>query len=163
VALEDLDLVNADFGHTVQASVGETVIDDELNGPKDRIPTRFEDVGGLLPGQALRPAGQENLTGKGHPFLAVAPGHGLDLDTMLRATDPARRITEIGLERPDWQILEQSLRLPVIRLLPLTTFGANRLTVTARFNVNDQSFRTANQHDANGAIHERLESFDLVQ
>ena len=43
------------------------------------------------------------------------------------------------------------------------TDRTNRPTVPARFNVNDQSFRAANQHDADGAINERLETFDLVQ
>ncbi len=163
MTLEDLDLVHADLGDAVQVSVSQAIIDDELDGPEDRVPTGFEDVGGLLPGEPLRPAGQKNLVGEGHPLLAVAPGQCLHLDAVERTFDPARRITKISLERPDRQILEQALRLPIIHIAPLAALRADRSTVAARLDVNDQGFHTVNELNANGAINKRLEPFDLVQ
>ena len=49
LAFEDRDLVNANLRHTIQASVGQTVFDDELDRPKDRVLARFEDVSRFLP------------------------------------------------------------------------------------------------------------------
>ncbi len=82
---------------------------------------------------------------------------------MDRAIDPARRIAEIGLERPDRQILKQTLRLPVIHAAPLTVCGADRPTVAAWLDINDKGFHAANDYNADGTINERLEPFDLIE
>ena len=163
VPLEDLDFINADLGHTVKVSVGEAIVDDKVDGPEDRVPTGLENIGRLLPGKPLRPAGQKNLIGEGHPFLAIAPGQRLHFDAAGRAVDPARRIAVVGLERPDRQILEEALPLPVIHLAPFAALGADRQAVAPRFDVNDQSFHAVNEQDANGTVNKRLEPFNLVQ
>jgi len=163
VPLEDGDFINADLGHTLKTSVGKAVINDKLDGPEHRIPTGFEDIGRFFPGQPLRPAGQIDLIGKGHPFLAVTPRQGFDFDAMLRAFNPARRIAKIDLERPNRNIFKQPLRLPVKNGASFSALRTNRPAVAARNDVNNQGFRTANECDAGSTVNERLETFDFVQ
>ena len=83
--------------------MGKTIIDGELDGPEYRIPNGFEDIGRIFPRQPLRPAGQEDLIRKGHPFFTVAPRQGLDLNAMLWAFDPAWHVAKVDFERPDRQ------------------------------------------------------------
>ncbi len=163
LALEDGNFVDADLCDAIHASVGKTVINDELDGPKDAAPTGFEDVGRLLPGKPLCPPGEINLVGDGHLLLAIGPGQSLHPDTMARATHPAGRITEVDLERPDRHVLEKSNRLHVVRLAPLAALGACGLAVAAGLDVNDQGFVASNRHQFGVTINERLETLDLVQ
>lgn len=101
VPFENGNLVNADLSNALKASVGKTVIDDEHNGPEDRISTGLKNSGCLLPGQSLRPTGKKDLVRNGRSFLAVGPGQSLNLDAMLRTFDSAWRVAEKGLKRPD--------------------------------------------------------------
>jgi len=94
---------------------------------------------------------------------AVLPGQRLNLDAMLWTFDAAWGIAKIDLERPDRQILKQPLRLSIISDTSLAAFRANWPTVTAWLNINNQGFRTANQHNADGSVNERLETFNFVQ
>jgi hypothetical protein len=82
---------------------------------------------------------------------------------MLRTFNPARGVAKIGLKRPDRQILEKTLGLPIVHASPLAALGADRPAVAARLDVNDQGFNAVNEHDANGAVNKRLEPFDLIQ
>lgn len=163
VPLEDLDLINADLHDAVKVSVGQAVIDDKLDGPEDGVPTGLEDIGGLLPREPLRPAGQKELVGEGHSLLAIAPGQRLYFHAAGRTVQPARCIAEVSLKGPDRQIFKQTLPLPIVHVAPLPALGADRAAIAAWFNVNDQGFHSANELDANGAVNKRLEPFDLVQ
>lgn len=60
-------------------------------------------------------------------------------------------------------MFEQTLRLLIIPLPLFVAFGTSRSTVAARNDVNEQGFRSVNEHGLSGAITERLEMFDLVQ
>ena len=114
MALEDFDLVNTDLGHSLKISVGKAIVDNELDSAEHRVPTGFEDVGGLLPRQPLRPAGQKDLVGEGQPLLAVAPRQRLHLDAAGGTVHPAWRIAVVALEIPDRQIREQTLGLSIV-------------------------------------------------
>ncbi len=160
---ENSNFINADLGDALKTSAGKAIVDNKLDGSEHCVPTGFKDVGGLFPGQPLRPARQKNLIRKGHPLLAVPPRQRLDLDAMLWAFDAARGIAKIDLKRPDRQILTQPLRLSIISGASLAAFRANWSTVTAWLNINNQGFCPANQHDADGAVKERLETFNFVQ
>ncbi len=70
VPFEYGNFINADLGYTLNISVGKTVIDNKLDGPKNRVPTGLENFGSLLPGQSFRPSGQKNLIRECRSFLA---------------------------------------------------------------------------------------------
>ena len=72
-----VEFVDADCGDAGQVPVFKAPTDNPLQRTAHGIPTRGEDLSGLLPRQPPGPAGKEDHVGFGIGTLAPVPRHGL--------------------------------------------------------------------------------------
>src|SRR5215471_13107117 len=78
VAFGVLDFIHADGVDLVQLAVCQAPGDDMFDGIENLIPRSAKGLGGFFPGEAARPASQEEHVGFGQGTFAVAPGHFFD-------------------------------------------------------------------------------------
>src|SRR5215470_4826662 len=78
VAFGVLDFIHADGVDLAQLAVFQAPGDDMFDGIENLIPRSAKSLSGFFPGEAARPASQEEHVGFGQGTFAVAPGHFFD-------------------------------------------------------------------------------------
>lgn len=124
LALAPMDFVDANGLDVGQLAMGQPPFDGPFDGAIDRLPAGAEDAGGIPPGEASSPGGEEAHHGDGDRALAMAPGDKLDDHTVLGTLDPAGGEEEEDGDGPQGHKGPSPLGQTVISRTGLATGGA---------------------------------------
>src|SRR5579883_3443376 len=161
-AFAPVDLIDPAGGDASQVHARPTPVDRHLYRAIHALPAGLEGARNVLPGQQLRPGGQEPREARRQLPLAQRPRQMLDHDSMLAAAHPPRRIAKVRRDTPQRYELKLPLGQPVVaghRALTLRAGAAGVLPrshpdLDPRYPLLDQSARL---------VHEALQPFHTVQ
>ena len=109
MALGILDFIHADGADRLQGAVVQAPLDYIFDGVADLVPRSVKRLGGFLPGEFARPAGQEQHMGFGGGVFAVAPGELLRHDTAPAAVHAPPAVQKENQKTPERDELEAPL------------------------------------------------------
>jgi hypothetical protein len=109
VAFGVLDFIHTDGADRLQRAMLEAPVDHVFDGVADLVPRSVERLGGFLPGEHARPAGQKEHVGYRRLMLAVAPGEFLRHHAALAAVHPPPAVQQENQKAPKGDELEAPL------------------------------------------------------
>src|SRR5487761_139615 len=113
-ALAPVDLIDSAGADAGQVHPCPAPVHRHLHRAEHALPAGLEGPRDILPGQQLRPGGQEPRKARRQRPLAHRPGQVLDHDPVLAAVHPPRRVTEVGRDPPQRHELKLPLGQPVV-------------------------------------------------
>src|SRR5271169_899895 len=140
VALGVLNFIHTDSSDRLQLAMLQTPADHVLDGIADLVPRSMERLGGFLPGEFPRPAGQEEHVGFGGLVLAIAPRHLLDHHATIPALDAPHAVQKENQDSPERNELKTPLRKTIVTGRGLVAPRADRRRARARPDVHFDAF-----------------------
>src|ERR1019366_6322596 len=101
--------VFADGADRLQRAMLQAPADHILDGVAHLVPGGVERLGGFLPGELPRPAGQKQHIGSGQLVLTIAPGNLLDHHATIPAVDASHAVQQENQKAPQRNELEAPL------------------------------------------------------
>ena len=105
----------------LQRAVLQAPVDHVFDGVADLVPRSMERLGGFLPGELPRPAGQEEHVGFGGLVLAIAPRNLLDHYATSPALDTPHAVQKENQNSPERNELKTPLRQMIVAGCGLVT------------------------------------------
>ncbi len=133
-----MDFIDTDRPNAREIHVGAAPRHGHRHRPKHLIPTGAEDTRGLLPTEALGPAGEKPHVGRRQLVLAVAPGHLFDRDATARARDAPHHIQEEDAQAPERHELEPARGQSIVHAAAVPTTRALRPVAAMRRDLDRQ-------------------------
>ncbi len=109
VAFGVLDFIHADGADRFQRAVLQTPANHIFDRVAHLVPGSMERLGGFLPRELARPAGQKQHVGLGGLVLAVAPGNLFHHNAAVAAIDAPHSVQEENQKAPERDELETPL------------------------------------------------------
>ena len=97
-----------------------------LDGFAHLVPRSMEGLGGFLPGELPRPAGQKQHIGSGQLVLTIAPGNLLDHHATIPAVDAPHAVQQENQKAPQRNELEAALGKMIVTRCRLMAPRADR-------------------------------------
>ena len=137
-----LDFIHTNGADRLQRAMLQAPADHILDGVAHLVPRSMEGLGGFLPGELPRPAGQKQHVGSGQLVL-IAPGNLLDHHATIPAVDAPHAVQQENQKAPQRNELEAALRKMIVtRCRPMAP-RADRRRALPRSHVHFDAFLVA--------------------
>ena len=140
VAFGVLDFIHADGADRLQRAMLQAPADHILDGVAHLVPGSVERLGGFLPGELARPAGQKQHIGFGQLVLAIAPGNLLDHHAAIAALDAPHAVQQEHQKAPERDELKAPLGKMIVTRCRLVAPRADRRRARPRPDVHFDAF-----------------------
>ena len=135
VALGVLDFIHTNCADRLQRAMLQAPANHILDRVAHLVPGSVEGLGGFLPGELARPAGQKQHIGSGQLMLAIAPGNLLDHYATLPAVHASHAIQQENQKAPQRNELEAPLGKMIVTRRRLVAPRADRCRALPRSHV----------------------------
>ena len=139
VTLGVLDFIHADGADRFQRAVLQTPANHIFDRVAHLVPGSVERLGGFLPRELARPAGQEQHVGSGGLVLAIAPGNLLHHNAAVLAMDAPHSVQEENQKAPERDELETPLGQTIVARRRPAAARADRRSTLSRTDVHFDS------------------------
>ncbi len=140
VAFGVLDFIHTNGADRLQGAMLQAPADHILDGVAHLVPGSVERLGGFLPGELARPAGQKQHIGSGQLVLAIAPGNLLDHHATIPAVDASHAVEQENQKAPQRNELEAALGEMIVTRRRLVAPRADRRRTLPRSDVHFDAF-----------------------
>src|SRR5713226_7160272 len=135
VAFGVLDFIHTNGADRLQRAMFQAPADHILDGVAHLVPGSMEGLGGFLPGELARPAGQKQHIGSGQLVLTIAPGNLLDHHTTIPAVDAPHAVQQENQKAPQRNELKTPLGKMIVTRCRLVAPRADRCRALSRSHV----------------------------
>ena len=140
VAFGVLDFIHTNGANRLQRAMLQAPTDHILDGVAHLVPGSVEGLGGFLPGQLPRPAGQKQHVGSGQLVLTITPGNLFDHHTTILAIDASHAVEQEDQKAPQRNELKVALGKMIVTRRRLVASRTDRRRALPRSDVHFDAF-----------------------